>query len=324
MTAVAFIVHPERPEAAELARRAGEWLVERGHKVELVLNDSAHSHDDDYDYDDVRITIPPADPNRSVLAAVNVDLAVSLGGDGTMLRTVAMAAPRGVPVLGVNLGRLGYLTEVEPAGLEHALERFIAGDYRIEERMTLEASLEPGRSGASSGQALQERPPAVADRRREEAEEHAPDEPYFILNEVVVQKTLAGHTIRVSAQIAGRPFVTYAADGLLVATPTGSTAYNLSVRGPIVSPQLRALVVTPISPHMLFDRPLVLAPDEWLRLELAPPRPALLVLDGQTVTELEPGDAVVCRPGRDPARLVSFGARDFHAILRARFHLADR
>lgn len=292
MVAVAFIVHPERPEAAELARRATDWLTERGHKVEQILNDI----EDDDDDDEIPVIVTPEERQQLDFP---IDLAVSLGGDGTMLRTVAMAAPQGVPVLGVNLGRLGYLTEVEPTGLENALERFIAGDYRVEERMTLDVNIERGTS-------------------------NDPADSYLVLNEAAVERTLPGHTIRVATQIAGKPFVTYSADGLLVATPTGSTAYNLSVRGPIVSPQIQAIIFMPISPHMLFDRPLILAPEEWLRLEVAQPRPALLVLDGRHVANLEPGDAVVCKPGRNSARLVTFGGRDFHAILRARFHLYDR
>jgi NAD+ kinase len=109
-----------------------------------------------------------------------------------------------------------------------------------------------------------------------------------------------------------------------VATPTGSTAYNFSARGPVLSPRLRAIVVTPVSPHMLFDRPLVLEPTEQLRLEVLEPRSAVLVVDGVTVSGLAPGATVDCREGDRPARLVTFGMRDFHAILRAKFHLADR
>jgi NAD+ kinase len=222
-----------------------------------------------------------------------------------MLRTVKLASGRGTPVLGVNLGHLGYLTEVEPPGLEHAVGRFLAGDYHVEERMTLDVLLE--------------RPDRVRpDRVRPDSGAQ------LVLNEAVVEKTVPGHTIRVRASIAGQPFVTYAADGLLVATPTGSTAYNFSARGPILSPGLRAIVVTPLSPHMLFDRALVLEPDQWLRLELMGPRPAVLVLDGQDAIDLRAGDVVVCRTSALPARLVTFGGRDFHAILRARFNLADR
>jgi NAD+ kinase len=278
VTLVALVVHPERREAAEIAERAIRWLAAHGHHS-LVVDDDAEVLDDG-----------------------PIDLAVSLGGDGTMLRTVALTTARGIPVLGVNLGRLGYLTEVEPSGLEEALARFVAGDFQIEPRMTLEVSVK--------------RAPGVASS--------TPRPSYVALNEAVVEKTVPGHTVRLAASIADRPFVTYAADGVLVSTPTGSTAYNLSARGPIVSPRLRAIVITPISPHMLFDRPLVLEPDEWIRLEVAPPRAGVLVVDGQTITTLEPGDAVEARAGDLPARIVTFGSRDFHAILRARFNLADR
>jgi NAD+ kinase len=277
---IAFVVHPERPEAAAIARHATTWLEGRGHHAVEVPDTGAH-------------------PDAALDGAV--DLAVSLGGDGTMLRTVALACAHGTPILGVNLGRLGYLTEVEPDGLESALGRFLSGDYTVEERITLEVAIERGGTG----------PPELGRR-------------VVVLNEAVVEKTVPGHTIRVAASIAGRPFVTYAADGLLVATPTGSTAYNLSARGPILSPGLRAVVLTPVSPHMLFDRPLVLEPQQWVRLELLGPLAAVLVLDGQSSDSLQPGDAVICQVGPSPARLVTFGPRDFFSILRARFHLADR
>jgi NAD+ kinase len=298
MVAVAFVVHPGRPQAAELAERASKWLSSRGHTIETIVSDVDHTHEEA----ERAVVGPPRDVPDGLQGA-HIDLAVSLGGDGTMLRTVAATVARGVPVLGVNLGHLGYLTEVDPDALETALERFISGDYRIEERMTLQVRLEPGASNpAPEGAQLS----------------------YTVVNEAVVEKTVPGHTIRISAAVAGKPLVTYAADGILVATPTGSTAYNLSLRGPILSPHLTAVVVTPISPHMLFDRALVLAPDERLRLELAVPRRAQVVLDGRSVTTMEPGDALECRAGDAPARLVSFGGRDFHTILRARFHLADR
>jgi NAD+ kinase len=288
MATAAFVVHPERPEAVAIASQATAWLEERGHRVVRVWDAS-----------------PPGEPTTSTPGQRTlddkVDLAVSLGGDGTMLRTVALACSHGTPVLGVNLGHLGYLTEIEPDGLQRALERFLAGDYGVEERITLEVVMEQAGADAP-GQ----------------------DGRVIVLNEAAMLVAEPGHTIRVAASIAGRPFVTYAADGLLVATPTGSTAYNLSARGPILSPGLRAVVLTPVSPHMLFDRPLVLEPEQWIRLELLGPRAAVLVLDGQNARALRPGDAVVCRVGPCPARLVTFGPRDFFSILRARFGLADR
>jgi NAD+ kinase len=271
---IAFYPHPLRPEASTLAERTSAWLAEQGHKPVLAGG---------------------GDGPASVEGA---DLLVSLGGDGTLLRSVDVALAGAVPVLGVNVGRLGYLTQVEPDDLEEALTRFLAGSYEVEERMTLSVTV----TGADG-----------AELARRTA-----------LNEASVEKTVPGHTVRVSTSIDGRPFVTYAADGLLVSTPTGSTAYNLSARGPVLSPRLRAIVVTPVSPHMLFDRPLVLDPTERLRLEVLEPRAAVLVVDGVTVRDLDPGTVVDCHEGEQPARLVSFGWRDFHAILRAKFRLADR
>lgn len=284
MAVVALVVHPQRQECVGAAKRLSSWLRERGHSV----------------------VVPPFEQRIDAghlgsAEGEQLDLAVSLGGDGTMLRTVELAASLGTPVLGVNLGNLGYLTEVEGSGAEAALERFLTGDHGVEERMTLEVSVDRSDSQPGAGGS------------------------WLALNEVVVQKTLSGHTIRLAASIAGRPFVTYVADGLLVATPTGSTAYNLSAHGPIVSPQLFALIMTPVSPHMLFDRTLVLDPSEWVRLEVLGNRPAEVVVDGAEVASLEPGDTVLCRPGAHPAKFVTFGgARDFHAILKAKFGLTDR
>jgi NAD+ kinase len=275
VSTIAFLVHPHRPEAIELASKASEQLTSLGHLV-----------------------LVPTDDREALRSLDGADLAVSLGGDGTMLRTVNLAWSAGVPVLGVNLGRLGYLTEIEPAGLQDALDRFLSGEYGLEERMMLDVAWKT--AGGSGEQSC------------------------LALNEAVVEKTVPGHTIRLTTIIATRPFVTYAADGLLVATPTGSTAYNLSVRGPILSPCLRAVVVAPISPHMLFDRPLVLDPAEWLELKLAGPRPGVLVVDGRSVAILEPGDSVTCKAAERPVNLVTFGPRDFHSILRTRFHLSDR
>jgi len=274
MAVIAFYTNPHRPEATELAARAGAWLTDRGHQA-----------------------VPALRPDGTA-SAEGADLLVSLGGDGTLLRSVETALAGGIPVLGVNIGRLGYLTPVEPDRLEDALAAFLAGTHRVDERMTLSVSVR-GPDGA-----------LIAHRTA--------------LNEATVEKTVPGHTVRIATSIDDRPFVTYAADGLLVATPTGSTAYNLSARGPLLSPRLRAIVVTPVSPHMLFDRPLVLDPSERLRLDVEEPLSAVLVVDGLTVSTLAPGSSVECRVGDRPARLVTFGATDFHSILRAKFHLADR
>ena len=279
MAVVALVPHHLRPEAAALARAAIGWLGDWGHEVQVPEEDAAATGLDDW-------AVPTAKVGEGA------ELAVALGGDGTMLRTVDLVCGNDVPVLGVNVGQLGYLTEVEPGDLRVALERFFAGDYHVEQRMTLEVEVEGiGR---------------------------------MALNEAVLEKTLSGHTVRLALSINDGPFLTTAADGLIVATPTGSTAYNFSARGPIVSPRLRGLVVTPVSPHTLFDRSLVLDDDEWVRVEVLDGRPASLVVDGRSLGVLEPGDSVVCRAGRHDARFVTLEGRDFHQILKAKFSLADR
>jgi NAD+ kinase len=140
----------------------------------------------------------------------------------------------------------------------------------------------------------------------------------------MAEKPSSGHTVGLAVSINGEFFQTYRADGLIVATPTGSTAYSFSARGPIVSPTHRALLLTPVSAHMLFDRPLVLGPEEMLRIEAVDERAATLTVDGSELGVLHRGDAIVCRAAPHAARLVTFQPRDFYRILKAKFGLADR
>ncbi|MEY2434595.1 MAG: kinase [Acidimicrobiaceae bacterium] len=279
MATIAMLLHHARHEAVELAIDAVDWLYERNHEARLPEEDAA------------LIGRPELGVEDSALAD-GCDLAVSLGGDGTMLRTVDLVAPKGVPVLGVNVGQLGYLTEVEPADLFSALERVFRGEHRIEERMMLDVHV---------GDALQT----------------------LALNEAVIEKTPAG-PVRLLLSLDGEFFTTYAADGVIIATPTGSTAYSFSARGPIVDPVHRAMVVTPVSPHMLFDRSMVLAPEATVRVEVEGHRPATVSADGCHLADLTDGQAIECTAASVPARLVRFGSNNFHRILKAKFGLSDR
>ncbi len=282
MTNVVIVAHHERAEVASLALEVCRWLGARGHKAWLLPDDA-----EALGLADLASDTDPA----------TADLAVSLGGDGTVLRTAQLVD--GVPILSVNVGLLGYLTEVEPPGITDALERWLAGTFVMEERMLLEVCLE--RAGAGSG-----------------------PERFRALNEAVIEKRESGHTVRLLVSIAGVRFISYATDGLIVATPTGSTAYSLSARGPIVSPQIRAIVLTPVSPHMLFDRPLVLDPEEPVTVEMLGHRPADLSIDGRRVAGLAEGDTVTCRADPEVARFVRFGRHRFHQILKTKFGLSDR
>ncbi|HET6793790.1 MAG TPA: NAD(+)/NADH kinase [Acidimicrobiales bacterium] len=286
MATVALVVHRGRPEAVRLAHRAVEWLIDGGHRVRLAKEDA--------DAVDATSRGAGVEVAEEAAVAAGADLAVSLGGDGTMLRTVELAVAQDVPVLGVNLGQLGYLAGVEPGRLCEALDQFLRGEYQEECRLTLQVE--------------------------------APGEPALMaLNEGVLEKTVPGHTVRLALRLSGEHFISYACDGLIVSTPTGSTAYNLSARGPILSPLLQALLVTPVSPHMLFDRSLVLEPTDVVEVEVLEPRPALLVVDGVQARELAPGAVVRFRAADNAARFVVVdGGAGFHSILKAKFRLADR
>lgn len=286
MAVVALVLHHDRDEAVTEAVDTARWLEGLGHSVRVPEVDSE------------RLGRPDLATPAPELGG-GADVAVSLGGDGTMLRTVDLVAVHGVPVIGVNHGELGYLTEIQPAEIRPALERFFSGDYEIETRMMLDVRIE-----APSGAVGLDRTAA--------------------LNEAVLEKTYAGRTVRLDVILGGRLFTPYAADGLIVATPTGSTAYAFSARGPIVEPTHRSILLTPVSPHMLFDRTLVLEPDTEVRVEVSSNRAATLTVDGRVLGELQRGDAVVCTRATWDARLVIFGPRDFHRILKTKFGLTDR
>jgi NAD+ kinase len=282
--AVALVVHRERAEAHALARKTASWLTQRGIAVRVAADEAAVAGLDEHAV------------ARSELTS-DVDVIVSVGGDGTMLHTVQLVYPTAVPIVGVNAGQLGYLTSIEPADLEAALARLLDGSFTISERMMLHVEVR------SSG-------PAAGTR--------------FALNEAVLEKVRAGHLVRLEVAVNGSPFTTYAADGVIIATPTGSTAYSFSARGPIASPALRCVLVTPVSPHMLFDRTLLLAADEQLDLVVDSDRPVALTVDGLELGELAAGDAVTCRAAAAPLRMIEFAPRDFHQLLKAKFELPDR
>ncbi len=283
MACIGFVFNSARPKAVQLAEQTASWLVENGHRTHILSAAPSASEGS---------TVPP-----------DLDLAVSLGGDGTMLRTVDLVSSREVPVLGVNLGHLGYLTVAEPSGLKAALERFLEGDFTVEARMTFDVTLG--------------KPPPGGNGRAGRVSRNA-------LNDVVLQRSLVGHTIHTTVAVNGSPFLAFISDSLILATPTGSTAYNLSARGPIVSPKARVSVLTPVAPHMLFDRSVVLVAEDEVAITASGEYPVEVVVDGWRTATLQPGQSVQCRQGEKDALLVTFESRDFHRILKAKFNLKDR
>ena len=227
-----------------------------------------------------------------------LDLMLTLGGDGTLLRGARMVAAEGVPVLGINLGHLGFLTSAPREEIESSLERWRGGDFEIDERMVLAAHVEDGDGAA---------------RRM-----------HLALNDAVLHKGGAARVIRLSVSAWRDVVGSYSADGIILATPTGSTAYSLSAGGPIVSPTVDCIIATPICPHTLGVRPLVLPADETVTVEvLSPTEELILTIDGQEHERLVPGQKVVVRRAPEPVRLVRFPGQTFFSTLRRKLNWGD-
>jgi NAD+ kinase len=277
VTSVGFVIHPGRTAAVEAASSLRRWLEDRSVRV---------------------VPAPEVDlgvEGEAAAFARGLDLVVSVGGDGTFLRAAHVASHADVPVLGVKVGRMGFLTEVEPAGATSVLERWLAGAARIEDRLAVLADSDL--DGFS---------------------------PQWALNEVIVEKTARHRLIRLAMFVDETYVTTFSADGVIVATPTGSTAYSFSAGGPIVSPPVPCIVVTPIAAHMVFDRSFVLAKGERVTLQVLGEEPGLLSADGRESLELDVGATVVVGEAPRPSRFVRReDAPTFHELLRTKFQLPD-
>ena len=196
----------------------------------------------------------------------DLDLVITLGGDGTILRAARMAARHSVPILGLNLGRLGFLAEMEPGDWREKLRRVLAGEYWLEERIMLRAELWRG------GNALGD---------------------FEALNDVVIGRASFARVVRLATYIDGSYLTTYVADGLIVATPTGSTAYALSAGGPILPPELRNILIIPVAPYLSLDRAIVLSEGAKVEIRVSTDHRAILTVDGQIHAELEDADRVI-------------------------------
>jgi NAD+ kinase len=231
-------------------------------------------------------------PTRAKTAlARECDLIVVLGGDGTLL-AIARHTDARVPILGVNMGELGFLTEVTEAEALPMLGRVLAGKYELDRRLTLAAVLERGGK--------------VVRRMR-------------ALNDVVISNGSLARIVQFGVLVDDEPLASYRADGIIVATPTGSTGYSLSAGGPVVEPTVQALVLSPISPHTLSNRPVVLRPEAVVRIVVGDrEKDAILTMDGQESVRLSGGDAVVVRRGRQAVSLVRSPDRTYYDVLRAK------
>ena len=285
MTRVGLVAKPDAAQAQSVILRLMEWLGQREMSVVLEKETAGLV------------------PSASVAAAHKsdlpgqVDLLIVLGGDGTLLSMARAVGDLGVPILGVNLGGLGFLTATTLDEMLPALETLLAGGMEVEERLMLSASLRRG--GQSVGE-------------------------YIALNDVVITKSAMSRIIDLSVSVGGRHAISYRADGLIIATPTGSTAYNLSAGGPILFPTMDAVVLTPIAPHTLSNRPIVVPGAQRIEVALLIDQEVMLTMDGQVGVPLRERDVVEVQKAAARIRLVRFPQKDFFSVLRTKLKWGQR
>jgi NAD+ kinase len=285
---ILLVAHPRRVEAQHFAGDVAERLQAAGLQV-AVLPDAAEATT--LGASSKVVTVDPADPARGC------ELVCVLGGDGAILRGAALSRGTDAPLLGVNLGHVGFLAEAEREKLGETVQRIVARDYVVEERMTLDVT------ATHDGEVIARS---------------------WALNEVTVEKAARERMLYVTLEIDGRPLSTCGCDGVVMATPTGSTAYAFSAGGPVMWPDVEAILVVPISAHALFARPLVIGPNSALAIELVADADGSAVMwcDGSRTVELAPGARIdVCR-SQTPVRLARLTSWPFADRLVAKFDLS--
>jgi len=277
LDSVGLIVNYKKEKTRETACRIIDWLNSKKLKVCIEGNKGKEIGMEELNC-----------PTEKFLK--NVDLIISLGGDGTLLRAARLAATKDIPVFGVNLGGLGFLTQVGIDGLEKSLEKLYQGKYFLDERMMLNCTVK---------------------RREEEIKK------FTALNDVVIGKGAFARIICLTTYVNNDYVITYSADGLVVSTSTGSTAYSLSAGGPIVNPNINSIILTPICPHTLSARPLIVGENDQVKIKLESSEEKVMVtIDGQEGFVLKPKDEVIIKKSDRKAHLITFKEKSFYAILR--------
>ena len=283
---IAVVAHLARPGAVELVRRTVELLGSDEHRIVLHVPEGVGS--------------APAPEDLAGLLAGTTDLpelVISFGGDGTFLRAARIARDADAPVIGVNVGRVGFLAEIDPREIDVVLPQLTAGHYEIESRSTLEVELLDA-AGGSVGRG-------------------------WALNDVAVEKVARERLVRLDVSIGGTPFANVAADALIVATSTGSTAYALSAGGPIVNPTIDAMLIVPVAPHSLFDRTVITDLADVVTVRVADDQDGALVsTDGMAPIVIGPGGSAVVRGRTRPVRIARLGGPAFFGRVRRTFRLA--
>jgi NAD+ kinase len=288
MTRSALLVtHTGRRQSTQHAQTVARDLVSAGFEVRVIAEE----------VDDLELP-PGVVPVDGLTAAEGVEIVFALGGDGTFLRAAELARPAKAPLLGINLGHVGFLAEAETGDLDRVVREIVAGDYTVDERLTLDVRAEyDGRLIADS----------------------------WALNEVSVEKGQRAQMLELLVDVDGRPLSRYGCDGVVCATPTGSTAYAFSAGGPVLWPEVEALLVVPLNAHALFSRPVVVTPKSTLAVEVLGIEPVGVVwCDGRRGTKLAPGARVQTRGSERRLKLARLHQRPFTDRLVAKFGLPVR
>lgn len=282
---VAIISKPAKPELTGVLPQLGEWLRKRGYSV--VADPETAFYDSTYPI-----------VQRSEIAAKKPDFVIVLGGDGTLLAAARVVAKSGIPILAVNLGSLGFLTDVPLSELYDTLESVTKNSSTRESRSLLDCKVMRGSE-------------ALAD--------------FVALNDVVITKGTIARMTEVDVSINGEFVANYKADGVIIATPTGSTAYSLAAGGPVLAPSVDAFVITPVSPHALTNRPLVVRDSVEITMTIrGAPEEAYLTADGQSGMPVHEGDTVICRKSQHHVHLFRSTGRTFFDVLRTKLKWGQR
>ena len=281
---IGIIAKSNIEEPLEITKKLSSWLKKKG--VEVYVEKELGK----------KIRHPNSVDQADIPELVDVILV--FGGDGTFLGVARLACKHGTPILGINLGGLGFLTEVTVAELYPMMERIISGDYEVEERQMLLTSIRRGKKNIGK---------------------------YEVLNDVVINKGAVARIIDLAIYIEGSHVTTYRADGIILSTPTGSTAYSLSAGGPIVHPKIPVTIITPICPHTLTNRPLVVSSEMKVEIKAITQEPdTYLTLDGQIGVRLKTGDVVEVKRTDTSVKLIKSPFRDFFTILKTKLMWGER
>ncbi|MQY25755.1 NAD kinase [Nocardia aurantia] len=296
---ILLVAHTGRSELAEAAHRVAKMFAEAGIGLRVLADEMAGTKLEDGSEVDCDTSVPEDvmvwTVEHCAQAALGCEMVLALGGDGTFLRAAELARPARVPVLGINLGRIGFLTEAEGEDLDEALAQVVRGDYRVEQRMTIDVSVRVDDVVVERGWAL---------------------------NEASIENAMRMGVLEVVLEVDGRPVSQFGCDGVLVATPTGSTAYAFSAGGPVVWPELAALLVIPSNAHALFARPLVTSPDSRIAVEtVAVGHDAIVFLDGRRTLALPRGARFEAVRGAEPVRWVRLDSSPFADRMVRKFQL---